>query len=119
MSGHFREECEHGVVITQCRCPGPSTAIGPCPEWCPYYNDQPESNEELDSNALTTLAEHIVLSHTEDIEFLSVWEMMDDRFRDNEAYKKLTDRQQHELALRVDNIIRSAIVTVTFPKETN
>lgn len=33
MSGHFRKVCEHGKVITQCRCPGPKPdqVVRPCP----------------------------------------------------------------------------------------
>lgn len=33
MSGHIREVCEHGQVISQCRCPGPRTdrVVRPCP----------------------------------------------------------------------------------------
>ena len=37
MSTHFRQECEgHGIVVTQCRCPGPKASqTVPCPdtEW--------------------------------------------------------------------------------------
>jgi len=30
---HFRQVCEHGKVVTQCRCPGPKPdqVIRPCP----------------------------------------------------------------------------------------
>lgn len=31
--GHFRKVCEHGQVVSQCRCPAPKTdeVISPCP----------------------------------------------------------------------------------------
>jgi hypothetical protein len=33
--GHFINKCEHGVVVSQCRCMGPkTTTIVPCPSYC-------------------------------------------------------------------------------------
>jgi hypothetical protein len=36
MSEHVRNQCKHGIVVSQCRCPGingvKSTVIVPCPE---------------------------------------------------------------------------------------
>lgn len=37
---HQREQCKHGTVIIQCRCPGPVTRIGPCPAWCPEKEEE-------------------------------------------------------------------------------
>ncbi len=32
---HFRNECQHGVIVSQCRCPGPVTPnIVACPQSC-------------------------------------------------------------------------------------
>lgn len=35
-AGHFRNECKHGVVVNQCRCPGPNKTVTvvPCPPTC-------------------------------------------------------------------------------------
>ena len=34
MAGHFIEKCEHGAVVTQCRCPDPNKTltIVACPD---------------------------------------------------------------------------------------
>lgn len=33
--GHYREECKHGIIRGQCRCPGPKTVkIVPCGGTC-------------------------------------------------------------------------------------
>lgn len=36
MSTHFRKECEHGTLVSQCRCPASdkSVIIVPCPSHC-------------------------------------------------------------------------------------
>lgn len=34
-SGHYIEKCKHGLVLSQCRCPGPRTEyIIECPDEC-------------------------------------------------------------------------------------
>lgn len=33
--GHYIDKCKHGVTIRQCRCPGGTVTIVPCPE---YHN---------------------------------------------------------------------------------
>lgn len=42
---HYLDKCKHGVVVRQCRCPGPKTVnVVPCPPMCPseptYLCDQ-------------------------------------------------------------------------------
>lgn len=31
---HYRNVCKHGIVVSQCRCPGGDEKIVECPEWC-------------------------------------------------------------------------------------
>lgn len=31
---HYINKCEHGTVVSQCRCPGGTVKIVDCPEWC-------------------------------------------------------------------------------------
>ncbi len=37
MAVHFIEKCEHGMVVTQCRCPDPNKTVRIVP--CPYPED--------------------------------------------------------------------------------
>lgn len=38
MSGHFRYVCEHGTVVSQCRCFGVKVdRLVPCPAECQIY----------------------------------------------------------------------------------
>lgn len=38
-SGHYIEKCKHGIVLSQCRCPGPRTEyIIECPAECDAMN---------------------------------------------------------------------------------
>ena len=40
---HHRRECVHGVLISQCRCPGPRTRlVGLCPPACVYHGVRPD-----------------------------------------------------------------------------
>jgi hypothetical protein len=71
----------------------------------------------LSDEKLKQLAEYILLGETEDVEFLSVWEIMDDQLSDNQDYQNLSQEEQHELALKIDRLIRSAVVTVQFPED--
>lgn len=32
--GHYRYVCKHGVLVSQCRCPGGAEKIVDCPESC-------------------------------------------------------------------------------------
>jgi hypothetical protein len=66
------------------------------------------------TDRLKELAEYILMSQVEDVEFLTVWEIMDDQMQDDPEYKKLTDEEQHQLALKIDKLCRSAEVTITF-----
>ena len=63
------------------------------------------SKEELKS-----IASDIILSHTEDIEFLTVWEMTEDRL----PFEELDMEDMEKTVNRVDELIRKARVTVTF-----
>lgn len=56
MSGfHFRNECKHGAVIAQCRCPGPQSVVvvDPCP-FPEHAKDRPAGASE---QATVVLAE--------------------------------------------------------------
>lgn len=36
---HYIERCKHGVVVSQCRCPGPRTEyVTDCPDTCEVVN---------------------------------------------------------------------------------
>lgn len=40
MSVHYREECEHGTIKTQCRCPGDKEVrLVSCFPGCSEYED--------------------------------------------------------------------------------
>lgn len=42
--GHFRKVCKHGVLVSQCRCPGPKEdTIVICPTYC--------KEKDVESNA--------------------------------------------------------------------
>ncbi len=45
---HFRSECEHGVVVDQCRCPGPAkrVEIVECPDFCVKKTEESEDATE-------------------------------------------------------------------------
>jgi hypothetical protein len=77
---------------------------------------------DITNALLKDLAEQIILSHTEDIEYLSVWEMTADHFDFNDddlkaAWQKLSHEQQEELIQKVDKYVSQAEVTVRFPEE--
>ncbi len=54
-------------------------------------------------------AERIILDHTRDIEFLSISEMLEDL--------ELPEAEHDELCKQVDEAIRAARVTVTWPED--
>jgi hypothetical protein len=70
----------------------------------------------MDNQKLRKLAELIVLSHTEDIEFLTTWEMMWTEFEDEPGFKDLSHEQLDELHRKLDDMVRSAKVTVVIPE---
>lgn len=41
-TGHFRYECKHGIVVSQCRCPGGRVTIVACPDRCPDADQNDE-----------------------------------------------------------------------------
>lgn len=55
-------------------------------------------------------AERIILSHTEDIEFGTIGEMLDDE------YERLGDEEGDRLREQVDKLIGTATVTVSWPE---
>lgn len=77
---------------------------------------------DVTNTLLKDLAEQIILSHTEDIEYLSICEMTADHFDFNDddlkaAWQKLSHEQQQELIGKVDKYISQAVVTITFPED--
>lgn len=48
---HHREECEHGIVVSQCKCASPSKTVRivPCPPRCFVANHQEPERQECDS----------------------------------------------------------------------
>lgn len=50
---HYRSKCVHGVVVAQCRCPGPKTVrVVPCPPSCErhpsIFRDRAEERSRLE-----------------------------------------------------------------------
>jgi hypothetical protein len=56
-------------------------------------------------------ARRIILSHTDDVEFLTISEMTQDEAED----ESLTDAQHDQLCSEIADLIGKASVTVTFP----
>ena len=59
MATHFKSECKHGVLVSQCRCPSKdkSVRIVPCPKSC-QVTVTPEPYEEPDwEDIVRTIAE--------------------------------------------------------------
>lgn len=65
---------------------------------------------EIDEELAREIAEEIILSQTEDVEFLSVWEMTSDRPEVNDY----TDEELEDLVTAVDDLCGRAEVTVSF-----
>lgn len=62
------------------------------------------------------VAEHIILSHTEDIEWLSICEMSSDLLAEK-GYLLASDKDCEEFFHNVDAWISKAKVTVEFPED--
>jgi hypothetical protein len=58
------------------------------------------------------IAEYIILDHAKDVEWLSINEMTEDEF------EALGEEAHEALCREVDDLIRAAAITVTFPEET-
>lgn len=68
----------------------------------------------MEKSELRAIAERILLSHIEDIEFLSVPEMTDDALQDSDEWNALTNEQQYRVYREVDEILGNAVITVEF-----
>lgn len=70
MSGHYKEECVHGTMGGQCRCPSKDKAVRiiPCPNQCPRKNDHvPLTDEELAENYKTVPPNSLISSLIADL----------------------------------------------------
>jgi hypothetical protein len=109
---HFRVQCKHGILVEQCRCPGPpkSIEIVSCLQ---ARCQQSDSDPMIPDSEIRRIAEAIILSHTEDIEWLSIAEMTSDKL---EAAEWPIDSVDEEEAIwhRVDSWISKAKITITF-----
>lgn len=66
MAEHFRKECKHGVLVSQCRCPaaGKSVIVVDCPSQCLKSSEITTSDRlavriYLDSEGSTVLPRRI------------------------------------------------------------
>jgi hypothetical protein len=106
---HFRSECKHGVLVDQCRCPGPAKYVDivSCAKAnCHQVDKVPDSE-------IRRIAENIIISHTEDIEYLTVAEMTSGQLEAAE-WPIESDEELDEIYHRVDAMIEKARVTVKF-----
>lgn len=77
----------------------------------------------ITDKVLQGLAENILISQTEDVEYLTICEMTEDYFtyQDTDemqgAWEALTREEQDVILKRIDYLVGSAIVTITFPKD--
>lgn len=62
----------------------------------------------MHSNALAMIARHVIISQTEDIDFLTICEMADDL---NELDRDLTDEEHKEIA----DMVSTASVEIVLP----
>lgn len=69
---------------------------------------------EITDKLLKEIAEYIVLVHVEDVEYESIWELTEDRL--NTDTEVLDFEQMEPLVKKIDELVRSAVVTVKFPE---
>jgi hypothetical protein len=70
-------------------------------------------SEDVSDEMIKEIAQYIIVSHTEDIEYLTVAEMTDDRLDLNPADDEIYDERE-KLWRRVDKMMGKATVTVEF-----
>jgi hypothetical protein len=66
----------------------------------------------VDKQLVREIAHHIIMSQTEDIEYLSVWEIAEDRVLNENP--DLTVEELAEIVNQVDATIGKAEITITF-----
>lgn len=66
----------------------------------------------MEIEKLKVVAEEILMSQVEDLEFLSVWEMLWTALEDDEEFKALSYEDRHALALKVDKMCRKAFISI-------
>lgn len=70
----------------------------------------------IPDSEIKSIAEDIILSHTENIEYLSIAEMTSDKLEAAE-WPIETSEEEEDVWHRVDQMISKAIVTVTFRED--
>lgn len=100
---HQIQQCKHGVVYSQCRCPTPNKHIDIVD--CTWTSCEVGEDELLEE-----IAELIILDHAKDIEYSSVMEMVWDDLH----LADLTEEERDERLTKIDKLIQKAKVTVTF-----
>ncbi len=106
---HFIEQCRHGKVYSQCRCPSPSKSIKRVS--CELAGCKVK--ERIPDSEIKRIAEDIILSHADDIEYLSITEMTSDMLAEVGWLSDSTDEEE-AIWHRVDDMIGKAKITVTF-----
>jgi hypothetical protein len=71
---------------------------------------------EIPDSEIKRIAEDIILSHAEDIEYLSITEMTSDKLEAAE-WPIETSEEEEAIWHRVDKMISKAVVTVSFPED--
>lgn len=73
-SGHYIEKCKHGIVLSQCRCPGPKTEyIIECPAECDAMNlraqlaDRDAEIERLRVDLVWAVRQGVMVGHDENL----------------------------------------------------
>jgi hypothetical protein len=67
---------------------------------------------EISDNLVKEIAEYIILEHATDVEFLSVWEITEDRVNNEDFVLSMVEIE--DIVKLVDQKIRKAEVTITF-----
>jgi hypothetical protein len=69
---------------------------------------------EIDEGTVKLIATNILISQVDYTEFLSVVEMTDNFFYDEDRFYQMSNDERDELYRRVDDMIGRAQITVTF-----
>jgi hypothetical protein len=79
-------------------------------------------SKDVSDETIKEIAQHIIITHTEDIEYLSVAEMTDAALdlQFDQDYQVPTEedrKEQEKIWRRVDDMIARAEVTIAFPED--